>query len=65
MVLTVIERHIKVRGAANPCHPDYIEYFEKRRRFAWRTYRVGNVEKEGVSQETTSLVISYPFPIDE
>lgn len=38
---TVIERHIKVRGEANPYHPAYIEYFEKRRCFAWRTYPVG------------------------
>ena len=42
-------------------HPDYIGYFEKRRCFAWRTYRVGNVEKEGESQQATTLVISDPF----
>ena len=34
---TVTERHIKVRGEANPYDPDYIEYFERRRCFAWRT----------------------------
>jgi len=33
---TVIERHIKVRGTANPYDPSYTEYFEKRRCFAWR-----------------------------
>ncbi len=33
---TTIERHIKVRGAANPYDPRYTEYFEKRRCFAWR-----------------------------
>ena len=38
---TVIERHIKVRGEANPYQPEYVEYFEKRRCFAWRTYPVG------------------------
>jgi hypothetical protein len=38
---TVIERHIKVQGAANPYKPEYVEYFEKRRCFAWRTYPVG------------------------
>jgi len=38
---TVIERHIKVRGEANPYQPENIEYFEKRRCFAWRTYPVG------------------------
>jgi RNA-directed DNA polymerase len=39
---TVIERHIKVRGAANPYDPADTEYFEKRRCFAWRTYPLGN-----------------------
>lgn len=39
---TVIERHIKVRGAANPYDPEDVEYFEKRRCFAWRTYPLGN-----------------------
>jgi RNA-directed DNA polymerase len=34
---TVIERHIKVRGEANPYDPAYTEYFERRRCFAWRT----------------------------
>lgn len=38
---TLIERHIKVRGDANPYQPENIEYFEKRRCFAWRTYPVG------------------------
>ena len=38
---TVIERHIKVRGEANPYDPHYVEYFEKRRCFAWRTYPAG------------------------
>ena len=34
---TVLDWHIKVRGEANPYDPDYTEYFEKRRRLAWRT----------------------------
>jgi len=38
---TVIQRHIKVRGAATPYDPKETEYFEKRRCFAWRTYPVG------------------------
>ena len=29
---TAIQRHIKVRGAANPYDPDYTQYFEYRRR---------------------------------
>jgi RNA-directed DNA polymerase len=38
---TPIERHIKVRGHANPYDPRYTKYFEQRRCFAWRTYPVG------------------------
>jgi RNA-directed DNA polymerase len=38
---TVIERHIKVRGQANPYDPKESEYFEKRRCFVGRTYPVG------------------------
>ncbi len=33
---TLIERHLKVRGAANPYDPLYADYFAKRRCFAWR-----------------------------
>jgi RNA-directed DNA polymerase len=36
MASTRIERHIKVRGAANPYDPAYADYFDKRRCFAWR-----------------------------
>jgi len=36
MASTKIERHIKVKGAANPYDPAYTEYFEKRRSFIWR-----------------------------
>jgi RNA-directed DNA polymerase len=36
MASTTIERHIKVRGTANPYDPRYTEYFEKRRCFIWR-----------------------------
>src|SRR3989454_1968439 len=34
---TVLERHINVRGDANPYDPDHTEYFERRRCFAGRT----------------------------
>lgn len=34
---TVLLRHIKVRGEANPYDPIYAEHFEKRRCFVWRT----------------------------
>jgi RNA-directed DNA polymerase len=37
LVSTRIERHLKVRGTANPYDPNCTEYFEKRRCFAWRT----------------------------
>ncbi len=39
MANTKIERHLKVRGAANPYDPTYTEYFDQRRCFAWRVLR--------------------------
>lgn len=48
---TVIERHIKVRGEANPYDPIYTEYFERRRCFVWRTLpcrRIGQTPLAGV-----------------
>jgi len=48
---TVIDRHIKVRGEANPYDPVYTEYFEQRRCFAWRTLqcrRAGQILPAGV-----------------
>lgn len=33
---TKIERHIKVRGDANPYDPKYTQYFQRRRCFLWR-----------------------------
>ena len=36
MATTAIERHIKVRGTANPYDPRYTQYFAQRRCFAWR-----------------------------
>jgi len=48
---TVLERHIKVRGEANPYDPVYTEYFERRRCFAWRTLpsrRTGQTLPAGV-----------------
>jgi hypothetical protein len=49
---TVIERHIKVRGEANPYQPENIEYFEKRRCFAWRTYPVGKTRAFTAGRDT-------------
>jgi RNA-directed DNA polymerase len=37
---TKIERHIQVRGMANPFDPQYTEYFARRRCFAWRVRSV-------------------------
>jgi RNA-directed DNA polymerase len=56
---TVIEYHIKVRGQANPYDPEYTEYFEKRRCFAWRTSPVGTARafrpcKDGAVSPSTS-----------
>jgi RNA-directed DNA polymerase len=42
---TVIERHIKVKGEANPYDPIYTEYFERRRCFAWRVLPLGRTGK--------------------
>lgn len=42
LLQTVMDRHIKVKAEANPYHPDWVKYFEKRRCFAWRSYPVGN-----------------------
>jgi RNA-directed DNA polymerase len=36
VVSTKIERHIKVRGDANPYDPNYTQYFERRRCWLWR-----------------------------
>ena len=48
---TVIERHIKVRGKANPYEPEHVEYFEQRRCFAWRTYPVGKARAFGAGTD--------------
>jgi RNA-directed DNA polymerase len=36
IVSTKIERHIKVRGDANPYDPKYTQYFQMRRCWLWR-----------------------------
>jgi RNA-directed DNA polymerase len=36
MASTAIERHLKVRGVANPYDPRYTQYFAQRHCFAWR-----------------------------
>ena len=48
---TVIERHIKVRGEATPYDPVHVEYFGKRRCFAWRTYPVGKTRAFGAGKD--------------
>ena len=48
---TIIERHIKVRAEATPYDPVYVEYFEKRRCFAGRTYPVGKVRAFGAGKD--------------
>jgi transglutaminase-like putative cysteine protease len=49
---TVIQRHIKVRGAATPYDPKETEYFEKRRGFAWRTYPIGKTRALAAGTDT-------------
>jgi RNA-directed DNA polymerase len=41
MASTKIERHIKIRGKANPYDDQYTDYFQKRRCFAWRVRNTG------------------------
>ena len=48
---TIIERHLKVQGTANPYDPRYTEYFEQRRCFAWR---VGGNTRATALAPTTS-----------
>jgi RNA-directed DNA polymerase len=49
MASTKIERHIKVKGDANPYDSNYTEYFKKRRCFAWRVRRGGKGAKKATS----------------
>jgi len=42
---TPIQRHIKVRGTANPYDPRYTEYFDQRRCFVWRVRWGGRPQK--------------------
>jgi RNA-directed DNA polymerase len=46
IVSTKIERHIKVRGEANPYDPQYTQYFKRRRSFLWRVLG-NNPDPEG------------------
>jgi RNA-directed DNA polymerase len=41
MASTTIERHLKVRGTANPYDPRYTQYFAQRHCFAWRIRGTG------------------------
>ena len=45
---TIIQRHLKVRGTANPYDQSYTEYFHKRRCFVWRI-RWGGRKTEAVA----------------
>ena len=47
MASTKIERHIKIRGKANPYDPAYADYFEKRRCFVWRVRETGATHPDG------------------
>jgi RNA-directed DNA polymerase len=47
MANTKIERHIKIRGKANPYDEAYTEYFQKRRCFAGRVREPGATHPDG------------------
>jgi RNA-directed DNA polymerase len=49
MTSTTIERHIKVRGTANPYDPRYTQYFAQRRCFAWRIRGTGRSTLTGAT----------------
>jgi RNA-directed DNA polymerase len=49
MASTTIERHIKVRGTANPYDPRYTQYFAQRRCFAWRIRGTGRTTPRGAA----------------
>jgi RNA-directed DNA polymerase len=49
MASTTIERHLKVRGTANPYDPRYTQYFAQRRCFAWRIRQTGRHTLRGAA----------------
>jgi len=51
---TKIERHLQVRGQANPYDPRYTEYFERRRSFLWRIRWSGWSPASALPQTSTS-----------
>ncbi len=55
MASTTIERHIKVRGQANPYDLAYTDYFQKRRCFAWRVRSLGATLPDGPPTEGEPL----------
>ncbi len=46
---TTIERHLKVRGTANPYDPRYTQYFAQRHCFAWRIRGTGRHARLGAA----------------
>ena len=46
---TTIERHLKVRGTANPYDPRYTQYFAQRHCFAWRIRGTGRHTPRGAA----------------
>jgi RNA-directed DNA polymerase len=55
---TTIQRHIKVRGAANPYDPHYARYFEQRRRSGWRG-RKGNGNASTPGTQTPPRIVKH------
>jgi RNA-directed DNA polymerase len=60
MASTTIERHIKIRGKANPYDETYTEYFQKRRCFLWRVREPGATHPDGPPLESEPEVAERP-----
>ena len=63
---TPIQRHIKVKGEANPYDPAYTEYFERRRFWFWRVR--GNrafAQANSRSSKQTERSVSAACPVPE
>jgi RNA-directed DNA polymerase len=53
---TVIRRHVKIIGAANPYDPNYTQYFEQRRRFrGWHHGEDGNASASHPQPRTRTV----------
>jgi RNA-directed DNA polymerase len=56
---TRIQRHIKIRGAANPYDPNYSRYFESRRRSRWRWSQSQGTASTPQTHRSTRIVAHW------